>query len=165
MSTRIQPAPVRRTLVVAADPVTAFEVFTAGIDRWWPRSHTIGKGPLTRCVIEGRAGGRWYGVDEDGTETNWGDVLVWSPPERLVLAWRIAVDWVFDPQLHTEVEVTFTPVAEGTAVHLEHRYLERMGPAAEAARARFDSPNGWSAIIALYAAEASRAAATRSTTP
>jgi uncharacterized protein YndB with AHSA1/START domain len=156
MNTRIQPAPVRRTIVVAADPVTAFEVFTSGIDRWWPRSHTIGKGPLGRCVIEGRVGGRWYGVDQDGTETNWGDVLVWAPPERLVLAWRIATDWRFDPQLQTEVEVVFTQVEQGTEVRLEHRHLERMGAAAEAARATFDSPNGWSAIIALYAAEAAR---------
>jgi uncharacterized protein YndB with AHSA1/START domain len=156
MNTRIQPAPVRKSIVVAADPVTAFEVFTSGIDRWWPRSHTIGKGPLGRCVIEGRVGGRWYGVDQDGTETNWGDVLVWAPPERLVLAWRIAIDWRFDPQLQTEVEVVFTRVEQGTEVRLEHRHLERMGAAAEAARATFDSPNGWSAIIALYAAETAR---------
>jgi len=154
MSTTIQPAPVRKTIVVAADPATAFEVFTSRIHRWWPRSHTIGKGPLASVVIEERVGGRWYGVDEDGTETNWGDVLVWSPPERLVLAWRIAADWRFDPGLLTEVEVTFNAVAQGTEVRLEHRHLERMGPAADAARAAFDSPNGWAAIVALYAAEA-----------
>jgi len=158
MSARIRPAPVRKTIVVAADPQTAFEVFATRIDAWWPRTHTIGNGPLARAVLEAGVGGRWYGVDEDGTETNWGHVLVWSPPERVVLAWCIASDWRYDANLLTEVEVTFHPVAAGTEVRLEHRYLERMGDAAEAARAAFDSPNGWGAIIGLFAAQADRAA-------
>ena len=154
MSVSIRPAPVRKTVVVQADPHTAFEVFTSRIHTWWPRTHTIGKRPLARVVIEPQPGGRWYGVDEDGTETNWGDVLVWEPPHRRVLAWRIAVDWRYDPELLTEVEITFDAVAAGTEVRLEHRHLERMGDQAEAARGRFDSPNGWGAIIALYATEA-----------
>ena len=158
MNQRVRPAPVRKSIVVAADAQTAFEVFTSRIDSWWPRTHTIGKGPLARAVIEPRQGGRWYGVDEDGSETSWGDVLVWAPPDRLVLAWRIASDWRYDPDLLTEVEVTFSEIADGTEVRLEHRHLERMGDAAEAARDTFDSPNGWSAIIALYAAQVEHAA-------
>jgi hypothetical protein len=90
MNATIQPAPVRKTIVVAPTPQRR--------SRCLPRASIAGghartrsaKGRSQRVVIEERVGGRWYGVDEDGTETNWGDVLVWSPPERLVLAWRIA---------------------------------------------------------------------------
>ena len=46
MSLVIKPAPVKKTLVVAASPQRAFDVFTAGFDRWWPRSHSIGESPL-----------------------------------------------------------------------------------------------------------------------
>ncbi len=37
--------PVRKELVVAATAEHAFQVFTAGIDRWWPRQHHIGSRP------------------------------------------------------------------------------------------------------------------------
>ena len=152
MSRTIQPAPVRKTLTVPASPERAFEVFTSGFDRWWPRSHTIGKGPLKEAVLEPRVGGRWYGIDADGSETNWGDVLIWEPPGRLVLAWRIGTDWQFHSDLLTEVEVTFTAQAGGsTRVDFEHRHLERMGEGAGGARDTFDSPNGWSGILQGYA--------------
>jgi uncharacterized protein YndB with AHSA1/START domain len=54
------------------------------------------------------------------------------------------------PDLVTEVEVTFTPEADGTRVNLEHRHLERMGERAEDARQSVDSPNGWGLILQLY---------------
>jgi hypothetical protein len=151
MSTpRIKPAPVRKSLTVPATPARAFEIFTAGFDRWWPREHTIGKGPLKEAELEQRAGGRWYGVDDDGTQTKWGDVLVWEPPARLLLAWRIGPDWQFHADLHTEVEVKFTALADGqTRVDFEHRYLERMGDGAQALRDSLDG--GWAGILQGFA--------------
>src|SRR5262249_32674187 len=53
----IQIAPVRRTIVVDATPERTFAVFTAGIDRWWPRGHGIGAAPLVKSVIEPFVGG------------------------------------------------------------------------------------------------------------
>jgi uncharacterized protein YndB with AHSA1/START domain len=151
MSLAIKPAPVRKSVSVAASPAHAFEVFTAGFDRWWPRSHSIGDSPLKRAVIEPRAGGRWYGLLENGVEAEWGDVLVWEPPRRLVMAWRIGADWAYDRDLLTEVEVTFRPEGEHTRVELEHRHLERMGDGAEGARAQFDSDGGWGALLQMFA--------------
>ena len=57
-------------------------------------------------------------------ETPWGHVLVWEPPARLVLAWQLDGDHRYDPELITEVEITFHPVDGGTEVRLEHRNLE-----------------------------------------
>lgn len=157
MSLAIKPAPVKKTLTVAATPQKAFEVFTAGFDRWWPRSHSIGAAPLKTAVIEQRQGGRWYGLLENGTEAEWGDVLAWEPPRRLLLAWRIGADWKYDPNLLTEVEVVFTPEGEGTRVNFEHRLLDNMGAAGEGARAAFDSEGGWSGLLQMFAAEAAKA--------
>lgn len=151
MSQTIKPAPVRKSVTVAADPARAFAVFTSDIGLWWPKTHTIGAAPLKTTVIEPHAGGRCYGVGEDDAEAHWGDVLVWSPPDRVVIAWRVTTTWTYDPDLTTEVDVTFTAVEDGrTRVDLEHRYLERLGEGAEGARATFDSPNGWGLILASY---------------
>ena len=158
MSLAIKPAPVRKSLTVATTPQRAFEVFTAGFDRWWPRSHSIGEAPLKTAVIEPRQGGRWYGLLENGTEAEWGDVLAWEPPTRLLLAWRIDAKWNYDPDLLTEVEVVFTPEGEGaTRVNFEHRLLQNMGAAGEGARASFDSEGGWTGLLRMFAAEAAKA--------
>ncbi len=152
MNRMIRPAPVRKMITVPATPERAFEVFTAGFDLWWPRTHTIGKGALKNAVLEPGVGGRWYGIDDDGSETEWGDVLIWDPPTRLVLAWRIGTDWQHHPDLLTEVEVTFTAQGAGmTRIDLEHRHLERMGDGAGGARDGFDSPGGWGGILQGFA--------------
>jgi uncharacterized protein YndB with AHSA1/START domain len=151
MSQTIQPAAIRKSLTVAASPEKAFKVFTEGFDRWWPKTHTIGKAALARAVIEPRAGGRWYGLDVNGHEDLWGDVLAWEPPSRLLLAWRINGRWTYDPDLLTEVEVRFTATDDGrTLVDFEHRGLERMGEGAAETRARMESPNGWGGILEAF---------------
>jgi hypothetical protein len=47
-------APVRKSVRVRAGAAHAFDVFTAGFDRWWPRDHHIGKSPMTRADLEHR---------------------------------------------------------------------------------------------------------------
>ena len=156
MNRVIQPAPVRKSVVVRAPRERAFEVFTAGIGRWWPKTHHIGAAEMQTQVIEPRLGGRWFERDIDGTECEIGKVLVWDPPEVLVLAWQLTPDWKFDPALVTEVEVRFVSETRNTTrVQLEHRHLERLGDRAEALRQQIDSPNGWGALLDLYARAAS----------
>lgn len=154
MSTTIRPAPVRKSIFVDAAPTRAFEVFTAGIGRWWPKSHKIGPADLDRPVIEPRSGGRWYELDVDGSECEIGKVAVWEPPTRLVLIWQLTPEFTFDPELITEVEVLFTPEASGTRVDLEHRDLERMGDKADAMRETVSGPGGWPGLLQLFADEA-----------
>jgi len=151
---RIAPAPVVKSITVEAPIGHAFEFFTNGIGTWWPTSHSIGASALKTAVIEPKAGGRWYEIGEDGSECQWGDVLAWDAPNRVVLAWRIGLDWRYDPNLLTEVEVTFTALDHKTTrVDLEHRLLENMGDKADAARETFDSPGGWPGLLAGYAAK------------
>lgn len=145
----IRPAPVRREFVVKATPEKAFDVFTAGFGRWWPATHKIGAAALKIAVLEPGVGGRWYEIDEDGTEADWGRVLVWEPPSRLVLAWQINADFRFDPELVTEVEVRFTATDAGaTRVEFEHRNLEHLGDRAAALRDQLNG--GWAGILDRY---------------
>jgi uncharacterized protein YndB with AHSA1/START domain len=151
-ATTIAPAPVRSSVRVNAPPEQAFEIFTARMGRWWLKTHKIGAVDMADAVLEPRAGGRWYEKGVDGSECDWGRVLAWDPPSRLVLAWQITGRWQFDPDLLTEVEVRFIPVgANATRVELEHRNIERFGPDAEAVRAAFDSPGGWPGLLDSFA--------------
>ncbi|WP_163991510.1 SRPBCC family protein [Pyxidicoccus caerfyrddinensis] len=144
--------PVRKHVVVEAPQERAFRVFTENIDRWWPREHHIGKTTMKTAVLEPKENGRWYEVCEDGSQCDWGKVLAWEPPRRVVLAWQLSAQWQYDASLITEVEVTFTP--EGprrTRVDLEHRNLERFGDAAEAVRNSVGGTGGWMQLLELYA--------------
>jgi uncharacterized protein YndB with AHSA1/START domain len=153
MSSRtIRPAPVRKSITVKADAARAFAVFTGRIGSWWPRSHCVASSPQKDVVLEPKVGGRWFEIGEDGSQCNWGKVLAWEPPVRLLLAWQINADWKYDPEFITEVEVRFTALAAGeTRVDLEHRNLERFGDKIEDVRSKIDSPNGWSGILKIYA--------------
>ena len=152
-------APVRKTIHVQASPERAFAVFTADFDNWWPRTHHIGKSPMKKAIVEGKPGGRCYTVQNDGTDCEWGKVLVWEPPRRIVLAWQITHEWGYQPDLaqSSEVEVRLTPVGDGrTRVDLEHRHLERHGAGAAAMRTAIDSPDGWGGLLQLFAAQVER---------
>jgi len=149
MTTIIEP--VRKQVIVEATPQRAFRIFTESWS-WWPREHHIGKADLDKVVLEPRTGGRWYERGVDGSECQWGKVLVWDPPKRVVLAWQISGEWRYDPSLITEVEVKFTPIAAGkTRVELEHRDLERFGANAETFRNAVDSPEGWAMHLQRFA--------------
>jgi len=151
---RIKAAPVKKTLRVNATSNHAFEVFTARFDAWWPKSHHIGKADIKEAVIEPRAGGRWYETGVDGSECEWGRVLVWEPPHRLVLSWRINAKFVIDETVASEVEVRFVDEGAGvTRVDFEHR-IEAED--AETMRGMVDAPNGWTAILEQFRALASQ---------
>ena len=156
MTAAIRPAPVRKSIQVNATPERAFDVFTSGIGRWWPKTHKIGKADLDRPVIEPRSGGRWYEIDVDGSECEIGRVAAWDPPSRLLLIWQLTPEFTYDPDLITEVEILFTADGNGTRVDLEHRDLERMGEKAEAMRESISSPGGWPGLLALFADEAAK---------
>ena len=149
----IPAAPVRKSVQVNADRARAFKAFTSGFNRWWPRTHHIGKAPMKEAVMEGFAGGRWYERGEDGAECEWGKVLVWEPPSRLVLAWQINGKAGYDPAIASTVEIRFIEAGAGvTRVELEHRDLERLGAEGHAIRDMVSSPNGWGLILDIYAA-------------
>src|SRR5215471_12851361 len=150
MTRTITIAPVRKSVRVGTDQAHAFEVFTSGLGRWWPRKASIGKPPMKTAVLEPRLGGRWYELSEDGSQANVGKVLVWEPPQRFVVSWDINSQWKPDTTMSSEVEVKF--IAEGpnaTRVELEHRKFEAMGPEAGASM-RKDVDGGWPGILEQF---------------
>jgi uncharacterized protein YndB with AHSA1/START domain len=144
-------APVRRQVTVEASQQTAFEVFTHGMASWWNPRHHIAEKPYVDLVLEARSGGRWFERDADGAECDWGEVLSWEPPARVVLGWHLDADFAYDKDLVTEVEIRFVAeTPDVTRVELEHRDLERFGDRAEKVRDSLDSSGGWQGLLDLF---------------
>lgn len=153
---QLDVAPVRKSIRVAVPQVHAFEVFTAGLGRWWPRKASIGAAPMKTMIMEPRLGGRWYELGEDGSEATVGTLLAWEPPHRFVVSWDINGKWKPQPGAGSEVEVRF--VADGpdaTVVELEHRLFERLGEEA-GARIRQDVNGGWPGMLGAFKVEAEK---------
>ena len=150
MTTTVTIAPVRKSIRVNASQAHAFDAFTAGLERWWPLDHGIGKTPRKAAVMETRLGGHWYELAEDGTRTNVGKIIVWEPPKRFVMTWDINSRWQPDTTIGSEVEVRFIPDGAGaTRVELEHRKFEQMG--AEAGESmRKDVDGGWPRLLETF---------------
>jgi hypothetical protein len=138
MSTTDALAAIRKTLTVDASLETAFETFTRQIESWWPTgSHRIFE--ESSVVFDERVGGRVYERSANGEEGDWADVLVWEPPRRFVLRWRVNPN-----RGATELEVTFTSEGGRTRVDLEHRGWDD-----PEGRTNYDG--GWDYVLAAFA--------------
>lgn len=151
--TKILP-PVVHHVDVSVDVATAFAAYTGRMSEWWPKEHHIGSEDIASVVLEPRTGGRVYEVGVDGAECDWGQVLVWAPPNQVVIAWQINAQWQYDPDLAhaSEYEVRFEPIDDGTRVTVEHRHFERHGEGGTSIRAALDDPSGWPGTLAAFAA-------------
>lgn len=145
--------PVRASITVQAPVEKAWQVYTEQYGSWYPKDHFLGAGPADTVIIEPYAGGRWYERQADGSEPEWGRVLAWEPPGRLLLSWAIGGDWQPDPDEthHSEIEVTFTAVDGGTRVDLEHRHLERHGDGTESVLQGVSGTDGHPLYLRRYA--------------
>lgn len=139
--------PLRKSVTVARRPAEAFQVFTAGIARWWPLPrYSVSLERARSCGIEPFVGGELFEVRDDGRRCAWGRVLVWDPPRRLAVTWHPGRE----ADTAQEVEVRF--VAEGdaaTRVELEHRGWAKLGARAAEARERYT--DGWDAVLGRFA--------------
>ena len=149
---------IRKTVTVEAPQERAFDVFTAGFDSWWPRGHHIGEADMAEAVIECHEGGRAYERGVDGSECDWGRVLVFDRPNRIVVSWQIGSDWKYDPDESHASEYEARFIAESparTRVEFEHRNIERHGAgAAKIAEAVGSSEGGWGGLLELFRQQA-----------
>ncbi len=152
-SENFDPNIVRKAVNVQAPQAVAWQVFTEKMGMWWPLAYyKIGKATAVDAVIEPHVGGRWYERGEDGSMCQWGSVLAWEPPFRVVLSWDINADWQYDPTLNTEIEIRFTAESgDRTRVELEHRHLDRYGERRDEMRRIYDTHGDWGRLLEAFA--------------
>lgn len=132
--------PVRREILVPAEPDRAFEVFTAEIGRWWPLAeHSVYGAGGTVAFVDGQIIER----SPSGEEAVWGTVTSWKPGSVVAFTWHPggAVERA------SHLEVSFAAAEDGTLVTLVHTGWEMFEDPA-AARKGYD--DNWPGVLDHY---------------
>jgi uncharacterized protein YndB with AHSA1/START domain len=154
MSTPADATSIGHEVVVDAPIERAFSVFTEDFGSFKPPEHNLLNVDIAETVFEPHAGGRLYDRGVDGSECHWARVLVYEPPNRVVISWDIDPHWQIetDPEKTSEVEVRFVAeTPDRTRVEIEHRNLDRHLDGWEAVREGVDSDDGWPLYLRRFA--------------
>jgi uncharacterized protein YndB with AHSA1/START domain len=157
MTTQAEQTSIKTDVVVDAPLEHAFRVFTERFDQIKPREHNMLQVDIAESVLEPGSGGRVYDRGVDGSKCQWGRVLAYEPPARIVFTWDISPQWQIETDLDrtSEVEVRFTEeTPERTRVTLEHRHLDRHGEGWQGLREGVAGDQGWPLYLARYAEQA-----------
>lgn len=137
-------------------PISASDAFNAFIDdlhSWWPKEYTWAGDVLERIKIEPKENGRCFERGPYGFECDWGRVLKWNPPHRIIFSWQISPNRVPEPnpEKASEVEIQFKEISnKATKINFEHRNFDNHGKDAETYKKALNSPQGWPYIIDNY---------------
>jgi uncharacterized protein YciI len=132
--------PIRREILVDADPAAAFEVFTAGLGQWWPLEEFSVHGKGATVAFED---GQIVERSPDGEAAVWGTVTSWEPPAAVAFTWHPGQP----AERASQVVVTFGTEGAQTLVRLEHAGWDAFADPA-AARAEYD--HGWPVVLDCY---------------
>jgi uncharacterized protein YndB with AHSA1/START domain/uncharacterized protein YciI len=134
-----EPAPVRREVVVAAPPATAFALFTAHVGSWWPLANHSVFGAGGTVAFEGD-----QLVERSGARVAvWAEVISADPPNSLELSWHPGQD----AGRASELTVRFLDLDGSTAVRLEHRGWHRL---TDPQGTREEYEQGWPVVLDVF---------------
>lgn len=149
-SKSIKPFIQRFIIPVSAE--RAFDRFVNRFHSWWPKEYSWAADGLETIAIEPKVDGRCYERGPHGFECDWGRVLEFDPPKRLLFTWQIGPDRVPqpNPENASEIEVTFNEKNGQTGITFIHRHFEKHGEGAEGYRESMGSSMGWPYILERY---------------
>jgi uncharacterized protein YndB with AHSA1/START domain len=133
--------PLELAFTVACPPEHAFSVWTERTSLWWPKTHSVSADPALTVTIEPHPGGRIFERTAAGEEHDWGQVLEFAPPHRLVYQWHLRQDRADA----TRVEISFAPSGDGTVVTIVHSDWQRLGQ-------RERNEKGWAGLLPHFVA-------------
>ena len=105
---------IQKSIILPCARDAAFALFTERISEWWPPERRHTGDPKSAIVLS--ADGTFLERATDGREHALGAVLVWAPPNALVLDWYPGTD----AEHPTRVSVSFVDEGEATRVMVQH---------------------------------------------
>ena len=150
---------ITRSVHVPLSPEAAFDLFTTGFARWWPREHCFcGEAALDRVFVDLDAG-TWGEVTLSGETLLWGHVLHADRPSLLSLGWQMDArvsPWVPepDPARASLIDLRIKPTEGGATLSLTHHGFERHGDGAAIMASVMIGMDRWADWLADFAAVA-----------
>ena len=134
---------ITKTVTVSVPPAEAFRIFTEQPMEWVPPGHMF-LDDATLVAIEPGIGGRFFERNPAGKEAVHGVITEWSPPDRVVMTWRVGANWqpIFSDEKASFITFAFTEAEPGqTKVVLTHSEFHRHGEAAAGIHAAVNGPS------------------------
>lgn len=153
MKTREKPDSVNRNFDVSASAKEAFETFVNHFSSWWPKEYTWSQDALTSIGITPKQNGLCYEKGPYNFRCDWGRVIEFEPPNKIIFTWQISPERVPvpDPEKASIVEIKFDEKnAWNTVISFVHRDFSRHGKSGGHYREVMDSAQGWSYILHQY---------------
>jgi len=143
---------VRIELALPVAPRASFDHFVSAFGEWYPAHYSWSGDELVWIGFEPRSGGACYELGPEGFRCDWGRVLVWEPPHRLVLSWQIGMNRepVPDFRKASELEFRWSGEGDGSRLFFTHHDFAKHGEGWEAYRAAMASEAGWPLILDGY---------------
>ena len=148
---------IRKEFEIPLSIEDAFDLFTAGFSKWWPKEYSWSKDEMTTISIECRDGGRCTEIGPNNFQMDWGRVLNWNPPGSFAISWQISPNRVPQPSPResSKIELEFKAINDqSTMVSFEHSGIENHGDGAQEYRDALNSDYGWHYILNKYINEA-----------
>ena len=127
-----------------------FKRFITGLNSWWPKEYTWSGQVLEEIKIEPETGGKCYETGPYNFRCDWGRVMTYEAPDKLVITWQISPARVPepDPGKASEITVLFKELEpEVTGVEFEHGKLSKHGEGWEEYYDAMKSEQGWPYIL------------------
>ena len=138
--------PLRREIMVDADPDLAFAVFTERIGAWWPvGDFSVHGAGATVAFVDRGLGSTIVESSPGAADAVWGTVTRWDPPGSVAFTWHPGKG----ADEASQVSVAFEAADGKTLVRLEHTGWEIF---ADPVAAREEYDHGWPAVLDDYAA-------------
>jgi hypothetical protein len=138
--------PLRREIIVDADPDLAFTVFTERIGEWWPvHAHSVHGAGATVSFVDQGLGSMIVESSPGAADAVWGTVTRWDPPTSVAFTWHPGTT----AEAASLVSVAFEAADGKTLVRLEHTGWEIF---ADPVAAREEYGHGWPAVLDGFAA-------------
>lgn len=145
--------PVKLEVDVPLPLEKAFDAFVHRFSQWWPAEYTWSQGVLESIDIEPLVGGRCTEFGPNGFQLDWGQVVDFESPGKIVFRWQIDPNRVPqpDPEKSSMVAVTFHATdSKTTILKLAHSEFDNHGVGSEGYREAMNSDMGWRYIINKY---------------
>ncbi len=144
--------PINKSVTVPLSPDEAFNLFTKGIDTWWPgETHSVSahneKAPR-KISFAAHKDGDITELTDDGETLIWGKVMAYDPGKFLAFTW-------FPGKTEAEatvVTVAFKQTEDGTQCDLTHGGFDILGGLADAVSASYLT--GWDMVLGCFCAAA-----------